>query len=256
MMRQLGVQVCFDGKRLILRNVAFFCFSLGMPAGFYLLFTRMMVAGSDSGAARYQASYMCSMIVYSCLIGAVFSMGNLLNRDRQTGFVATLKLTPGGTRTYYVSMLFWGLMMNLLALLIMGCLAVLVNHVTLTVPQWLALAGTVFISQLPLLVVALWLARISRGEILALVSNLVTFPVAILSGLWWPISMMPDWVQSLGKMLPTYQAVTIMSKVVNGGKINLSLWLGLILWFAGLLIAVRLTAYLSQKKRGTQLVKV
>ena len=99
-MKTLLAQLAFDGKRLVVRNSSFIFFSLLMPAGFYLLYTKMMISGSATEIKYFNISYMDQMIVYSILINAFFSIASILKRDRDKGFTTFLRLSPHGTLPY------------------------------------------------------------------------------------------------------------------------------------------------------------
>lgn len=96
-MKTFFAQLAFDGKRLVVRNVSFIFFSIIMPAGFYLLFTKIMVSGSAAEIKQFNLTYMGQMIVYSVLIEAFFSIASILRRDREKGlttFCGFLHMAP------------------------------------------------------------------------------------------------------------------------------------------------------------------
>ncbi|AMV61962.1 multidrug ABC transporter permease [Pediococcus damnosus] len=245
MMKHLMSQLSFDGRRLILRNASFLFFSLLMPAGFYLLFTRVMIVGTTAEMQVFNVTYMGSMIVYSGLISAAFSVASILKHDRDQGFVNLLNLTPRGLTTYYVSIALWSLVMTTLAIGVIGGLAMGVNHVSLSGGQWLGVLGVSLFGQIPLLIMGAMMAFIQHTETLGLVSNLVTFPMAIVSGLWWSISLLPDWLQQIGKVMPAYFTNSLLEKVTTGGEIELNSVIGIVLWslilFATMILISKLT---------------
>lgn len=67
-MKTFLAQLAFDGKRLVVRNVSFIFFSIIMPTGFYLLFTKIMASGSAAEIKQFNLTYMGQMIVYLSLI--------------------------------------------------------------------------------------------------------------------------------------------------------------------------------------------
>ncbi|MBU8870285.1 MAG: ABC transporter permease [Gemmatimonadales bacterium] len=67
----------------------------------------------------------------------------------------------------------------------------------------------------------------------------VTMIMAALGGLWWPLEIVPEFMQSLGKCIPTGQAITVFHDMIGRGhgiQQMSTLFLGLGLWFLGLLI--------------------
>lgn len=62
-----------------------------------------------------------------------------------------------------------------------------------------------------------------------------TLVAAALGGLWWPLEIVPDFMQVIGRSLPTGQAITIFHDLIGRGYglVELTgLLLGLLLWFA------------------------
>jgi len=249
-MKRVEAQLQFDGKRLLLRNFYFMFFSLVMPAGFYLLFTHVLVGGSAAEIARFNRAYMGSMIVYSGAINALSGLSVLLLRDRLQGFLTWVRLTRATTWSYYLSIGFWNLVLNALAVGLMGLLAVGVNHVNLMVGQWGALFGVAVISMVPMSFLGVLLSFISRLETLNIVSELVTFPMAIMSGLWWPIGLLPQWLQAIGRWMPTYFANDWLTELTAGEPVNVANIWGLIGWTVGLGLAIGMVSRWDQQRGG------
>ncbi len=69
-----------------------------------------------------------------------------------------------------------------------------------------------------------------------------TMVLASLGGLWWPLEIVPGFMQKLGHSLPSGQAISVFHDMIGRGHgvVELSGWLmGLGLWFVGtLLLAV------------------
>ncbi|BDZ30826.1 ABC transporter permease [Lactiplantibacillus sp. WILCCON 0030] len=251
-MKTVLAQLKFDSRRLILRNFSFQFFSILMPAGFYLLFTKVMVSGTAS--ERFSLQYMASMIVYSGTINGLFGIAAILMHDREKGLLQWYQLTPSGVQPYYLSMGFWSMAMNGIAIMVLGTLAVVVNQVSLTGSQWLAVAGVALIGQLPTLLLGVLISFINRPETLSVVSNLITFPMAIISGLWWPMSMLPSWLQPIGKLMPTYFVNNWLGAVATHATLETTNVIGVGAWIGILLILVIGTTR-QLLKRGDGIVK-
>ena len=131
-------------------------------------------------------------------------------------------------------------MMSLFSVAVMGSLAVGINGVSLHFDQWLSLFGVVLIGQLPIMLIGIGLSYIRRYETLSLASNLITFPMAIVSGLWWPNNMLPTWLQSIGELMPTYFVNQLLNQLTSRAKVDLTNLLGIVAWFVvtGLLVIV------------------
>lgn len=207
-------QFQFDFKREILRNQPFLFFSLLMPAGFYVLFTKIMTSGSAKELRNFAGTYMGNMIVYSVIISAFFGMSALLQRDRRSGYFLRLQQTPAGARFYYLSIGACFMLMTILAISIMFILAVGLNHVSLNLGQIGLILMVSLLGEIPMFIIGVMISHVQREETLSVISNLLTFPIAVTSGLWWPLAMLPSWLQQIGKLLPTYHLSRLLHDIV------------------------------------------
>ncbi|MBT9671218.1 ABC transporter permease [Secundilactobacillus kimchicus] len=231
-MSGLFQQFKFDFQREILRNKPFLFFTLLMPAGFYILFTKVMVEDQQQGV-QFAAGYMCNMIVYSLVISAFFGLAALLQRDRHSGYVARLRQTPQQLGPYYLSVALCFILLTILSIGLMIALAIGVNHVNLSFSQGLSLVFISLFGQLPLLIVSVLISRVNREETLSVLSNLLTFPVAIVSGLWWPLTTLPHWLQEIGRLMPTYRLNQLLNDVVVSRSVSGYDWIIIIGWIGG-----------------------
>ena len=170
------------------------------------------------------------MIIYSLLISAVFGFAQIIHGDRYQKLTNFLELSPHGKVFYYLSVGLWMIILNLIATFVLTIVAVLVNGFELSGSQWFGLLIFSQIGQIPLLLIGLSLSNISRQETLSVVCNLITFPMAIISGLWWPLNILPSWIQPIGKIMPTYFANDILTKTLLNQKIELNDFVMIAIW--------------------------
>ena len=79
-------------------------------------------------------------------------------------------------------------------------------------------------------------------------SNLLTFPMAIISGLWWPITMLPNWLQVIGKQMPTYFVNKLLNQLTSRATVDLTNLVGIVVWFVlGSLLVVAMTKHEQRK---------
>ncbi|WP_010579845.1 ABC transporter permease [Liquorilactobacillus vini] len=243
-MKTFFEQFKFDAKRLLIRNFSFLFFSLLMPAGFYLLFTKIMISGTTAELSKLKLSYLGSMIIYSGIISAIFGIASLLKADRDEGFLCYLQLAPAKAKYYYGSLYLLIILVNLVAVLILQTLAVLLNSVKLDLYQVLFSILIVGIGQLPMVLLGTCLSYLKKQETLNVVSNLIVFPLAIVSGLWWPLSIMPTWIQKVGQVMPTFFANDLLSSVLLGNQIKTGNIIGITIWIiigiAGVIVTLKL----------------
>lgn len=242
-------QLKFDILRIVIRNKSFLFFTLLMPAGFYLLFTKVMDVGNGPELRQFYMTYMGSMIIYSGVIGAVMGVATILKSDRDKGLTLFLQMTPTGSKNYYISIYAITVLLNLCALVILGILARFVNNVEFSLKQVAMILLIILIGQIPMILLGTLMSNFKTQETLSVASNLVTFPLAIISGLWWPISTMPSWLQAIGKVLPTYFANNLVEKTMLHSELDLRDIYGIIAWIV-IMISITVIVVKAQQKKG------
>ncbi|GKT04609.1 ABC transporter permease [Furfurilactobacillus entadae] len=231
-MTQFLIQTRLSIRRELFRNLGFLFFSLAMPAGFYLLFTKIFIQGSGTVAKQMALQYMTSMIVYSVLISMIFSFANVLVEDQSENVPTLLAITPAKKSAYYGGLIVAMTLMNVLSVVVIECLAVTVNHASLSwKASGLVLCWTL-LGAIPLMLLGGVVSRAGRFSTVSALCNFIVFPMAITSGLWWPLSILPDWMQHIGKLMPTYAVNRLLQTAINSTTVKGSWLLILLFWVA------------------------
>jgi len=246
-MQLLMVQSKLDFKRAYLRNPRFFIFSLLMPIGFYLLFTKVMMTGEMP--ASFAVQYMLSMTTYSLILSNVFTLSTLLADDQKEGVLDLIDLSPASRGYYYGAKLINIMLINGLSVLVIFITAAFSNQIVLDWTVWLQTAGWLWLASAPLCLIGLSISFLNDSNLIQLAANLISFPLAILSGLWWPISMLPKNVQWVGKHLPVYPINQIGQALGTGQSVAWGSYGVTMIWT---LVLGGLVVYLSYHKRGVR----
>ncbi|WP_181190217.1 ABC transporter permease [Bombilactobacillus bombi] len=222
---RLWTQINF--KRLIGRNLRSFIFCILVPAAFYLLFTKVMNQGMPRD---FKQTYLISMVIYATLLSSVITVSNNTLADREQHVWRLLKVTPLNISTYYGSLFLNILLLSVIEVAAMELIAFLVVGVELTLSNWGLIILLATLGSLPLMLFGASITYLGDGNTVNLVSSMLVFPVAVLSGLWWPLSMFPHWLQKIGQLLPTYQTYDLINRVIQKHSWPLTSILGEIIW--------------------------
>lgn len=180
--------------RLFIRNKRFLLISLLIPILSYLLFTKVMNVGlSGAELTTWKANYLVSMMTYGILMDSVMMISSTLVSDRENGFDQLITLSPLPKIRYYLSVIvsFFGLFeLSIISLLIVGYY---INGVTYSWLEVLAFLIALPLTALPLILIGILLSLAGSSNTVSGFANLLVFPLAIVSGLWWPISILPTW---------------------------------------------------------------
>ncbi|MCK9489348.1 MAG: ABC transporter permease [Xanthomonadales bacterium] len=213
-----------EAKYELLRQVrqpAFVLPTLLFPTAFYLLFGVML---SRSAAA---AEYMLAGYgVFGIMGAALFGFGAGIANDRERGLLRLKRALPAPAGSWLLAKMAAAMVFAAVISLLLAVLAYTLGGVALAPGQWLALFAVNVIGIVPFCALGLYIGSLVGGNAAVAVVNLLFLPMAFLSGLWMPLSILPDIFSRLAPVWPAYHLGQIAMKVV-GHDAGGSVWLHL-----------------------------
>jgi ABC-2 type transport system permease protein len=221
--------------RRLLRTPGLLIFSVAMPLLSYVLFTNISsVTGEDKAVA---ATYtMVSMAGYG-VIGALLNYASGLVIDRSIGWLRQLRLTPVPPVKVVLGKGLTAMAAGVLPVVVLCGAAVLINGVRLSAGQWLAILPLLWVGALPFALLGLALGYLATSQTAQPLNLLVYLGMSVLGGLWLPLDIMPGWIASFGRLLPTHAYADMSWRVAFGGAPSVADVVILAVWlvaFAGL----------------------
>lgn len=201
-----------------IRNPAFALPAILFPALFYVFFGVLMNQNSPE-AATY---LLCTYGTFGVIGPALFSFGAGLAVERGQGWLDIKDASPMPASAQIVSRLLVSMAFSVMILISLVLVAFTMTSVSLSIVQLLTLSTLLVLGGLPFCLLGLILGLLLKAESAAAVVNLVYLPMSFLSGLWIPITMLPDFLQSLAEFLPPYHLSQLALKVVEldvGGSV-------------------------------------
>ena len=113
--------------------------------------------------------------------------------------------------------------------------------------NWIGAAFLLIVGSVAFVALGLTLTLLPSSQLMSVVGNLLYFGLAVLGGLWMPVSLFPDWMQAIGKRLPSYQLMELIKTFLNEGSINLSATVYLLVFSV---VLFGLTIYLQGHKEN------
>jgi ABC-2 type transport system permease protein len=185
-----------------LRAPAFLGYTIGFPAFFYVLFTTVFSRGEPNTAAYA----MTSMALYGAVVAALPGTGARIALERTQGWTRQLALSPMRPGAYLLVKL---LATSMLTIPVVGSILLLgrlVNHVSLPLTTWLGLLGTLWAVSAVFIPLGVLIGYSFRDEVAQGVSMVAMFLLAIVGGLWMPVSVFPHWLARVAELTPTFRA--------------------------------------------------
>jgi len=158
------------------------------------------------------------LIGFSILVNPMFSLVNISSEYKKTKLFKQLSLTPLSKMEWLASKVLWYIILSTLSFMLMVAVGVFVfgAHITLTI--WLVpffILGPMLFASLGMLVGTLT----KTPETAGVIGNIVTFPMMFLSGTFFPLSIMPEYLQSVAHVLPLFYVIEGLNNVMVYGNI-------------------------------------
>jgi ABC-2 type transport system permease protein len=201
-----------------------------------------VLLGGKGGPAA--AQYMLAgYSVFGVMGVALFGFGVTVAMDREQGLLTLKRAQPMPPGAYLVAKMAMAVLFGAIILVLLAALAVGVAGVKLSALQWLALVATCLVGVLPFSALGLWLGTLVSGRGAPALINLVYLPMAFLSGLWVPLTMLPGFLQTAAPAWPAYHLAQIAQKVVgvDAGRP--------LLLHVGVLVAITVVFFLLARRR-------
>ncbi|WP_206440076.1 ABC transporter permease [Streptomyces scabichelini] len=211
--------------RRTLRDVGFVVGGVVMPVAMYLLFTNLG-DGNDSG---WKTGSMVGMAAYGAMNSALNTGGGVAE-DRSTGWLRQLRITPMTPRQVVIGRALTGAVTVLPALVAVLAAGGLVNGVRLDVWKWAALALLLWLGSVPFTLLGLGNGYRLTAQTTGVANMGCNLVLAVVGGLWFPLSLFPEWLRSLSAYTPTNRFAQLGRAVADGHAPTLAAVLVLTLW--------------------------
>lgn len=215
--RLLGVEV-LDELRGIVREPAALFFSILMPVGFFALFVSIfgdMSAGSVPAGTRMLATFG----TFGVLAVTLMNPGIGVAQDREIGWLRAKRVSAVPIRITLAAKVAAALPYAVGVLVAMTVAAALTGSMQASAGQWLRIAGVLLVGALPFALVALAVGFRASSNAAAAILNAILMPSAVVSGLWMPLEMLPDFFADVARFLPTYHLAQLAVAQLEGGEV-------------------------------------
>lgn len=202
----------------MLREPAFGIPVIAFPALFYLLFGVALNKGS-SGAATY---LLATYGVFGVVGAAMFGFGVTIAMDREKGYLRLKRALPAPPGAVLLAKMVMAMLFAVMIQLVLGTLASTLGGVSLAPSQWMLLFVVNVLGVLPFAAIGLFVGTLVSGSAAPALLNVLYLPMAFLSGLWLPLSMLPAIFGKIAPVWPAYHLSQLALKVVGhdeGGAI-------------------------------------
>ncbi len=176
-------------------------------------------ASVNTQQTKYVDFLIPGLIGFAILTSPMFSLVNISSEYKKTKLFKQLSLTPLTKMEWLTSKMLWYIVLTIVGFLLMVGVGVAAfgAHVTLT--PWLIpflILGPMLFAALGMLV-----GTVTKNpETAGVIGNIVTFPMMFLAGTFFPISIMPTYLQNFAHVLPLFYIIEGLNNVMVYGNLT------------------------------------
>lgn len=197
----------------VLRTPAFALPTLLFPPLFYLLFG-LLLNRASSGAAHY---LFATYSVFGVMAPSLFGFGVAIAIERERGWLALKRVAPMPPGAYLIAKMAMAMLFAAIIYAILAAMAYALGGVRLAPSAWVALALIAVGGVLPFCALGLLIGSRANASAAPAFVNLIYLPMAFLSGLWMPLSMLPAWIGTVAPLWPAYHLARLALAAVGQG---------------------------------------
>lgn len=230
-----------------LRNRRFIIFSMLMPIIFYFIFTSTVGDNMQVQGIEWKAYYLMSMTAFGIIGTNLITMGVRFAQERAQGWTRLLRIAPLRSSVYLLSKMISQSILNLSTIVIMFTVGGLAKGIELTPAQWLLCGLWLWIGALPFMALGTLIGTLKSAEVVQVIANILYMGLAVLGGLWMPITIMPSFIQQLAKFLPSYRYAQGAWNILSGHAVS---WAGFAILAAYILLFMLLSTYILRRQEA------
>jgi len=210
----------------LIRVPAFSVTSIVLPSMFYAFIglgqaKEPLFPGAQVTFGQY---FLASMALYGVANVMVLGFGISLANERGQKQDLLMKSTPLPAPVYFTAKALSALAVAFISIVVLSLFAAIAAGVHLSASQWLTLFSRAMLCSIPFIGLGFALGYIAGPNSAPAVTNLIYLPTAFASGLFFPLRLLPHFLQNIAPYLPLYRAAQLVwdsvGAPIEGGSIS------------------------------------
>ncbi len=183
---------------------------IGFPVMFYLLFGLLMNRNANMGGISASQYLLGGYAVFGAISAALFGVGVGLGGDLHAGWVELKRASPMPPLALLLAKCVVAMCFAAGIVCTLTIMGIAIGHVSISVATFAKMLGVAMLGTIPFASCALLIALIVPANSAPGVTNLINLPMSFLGGLWLPISLLPNALQKIAPLFPTYHLGQLM----------------------------------------------
>jgi ABC-2 type transport system permease protein len=153
------------------------------------------------------------LIGFAILVNPMFSLVEISSQYKKNKLLKQLSLTPLTKIEWLTAKILWYIVLSSMSFLLIAAVGIFAFGANINLTVWLVpflILGPMLFASLGMLV-----GTVTKNpETAGVIGNVVTFPMIFISGTFFPIAFMPEYLQTFAHALPLYYIVEGLNNVI------------------------------------------
>jgi ABC-2 type transport system permease protein len=191
---------------------------------------------------RFIEFFIPGVIAMAVMTTSLFGTVNLNTELRQKGIIRKLSTTPITRTDWILSNVLYQFILAIISTIAMLLVSYGVFHIDLQINVWLP--GFLLLDVFAFVGIGMILTRfVKEAQSAAAAANAIMFPMMFLSGSFFPIEMMPGFLQTFARLLPLYYVNEgLRASMIFGDNLAALRYAAIIAVFAAVVFALGIIA--------------
>jgi ABC-2 type transport system permease protein len=192
---------------------------MGVANGFNLhRFNGTNLIGITSASVNTQQTQYIDFLIpgligFSILISPMFAMVNISAEYKKAKLFKQLSLTPITKMEWLISKILWYFILSCISFIVLVAVGIFGFGAHITLTLWLL--PFLFLGPMMFCSLGMLVGTLSKSvETASVIGNVITFPMMFLSGTFFPLSIMPDYLRTFAHVLPLFYVVEGLNNVM------------------------------------------
>jgi ABC-2 type transport system permease protein len=201
---RLPIRYVYLETKRQLRNVRAMVFTFAVPVIMLLVFGSAFGGQLDPTThLQYLVVTTLQMASYGAMMAALSQAFAIVN-ERSIGWNRQLRVTPLSGWGFMVSKVIAAMAFAAVSIVVTVLVATVGLHASLDPVRWFAAGFGIWCGVIPFALIAILIGQFAKPSFAQPLFMVVFMGLAILGGLWVPLSVMPDWMGTVAHLLPSY----------------------------------------------------
>ncbi|HWD62801.1 MAG TPA: ABC transporter permease [Humibacter sp.] len=189
-----------------LKNVRNTIFTFAVPLVMLLLFGGIYGSSGQIDKVTGLPWIVVTTVQMAGYGGMMAALGQAFTivTERSVGWNRQLRLTPLSGMGYLLSKVVAALSVALVSIVALIIISVIVFHASLSPAAWAMAALGLWLGVIPFALIAVLIGQFAKPQFAQPLFMVVFFGMAILGGLWVPLSILPAWMTNIAQVVPSY----------------------------------------------------